>query len=159
MLAMYLVMVVGLMVVAPIVSIVVELLAVPGSDPVAVTGKWFLFWGAGVRLFTAGLSQIGRPQFTTQAILGEPNTTANQVVQELGFANLGLGLAATIGAWVPGWAAPVAIAPALFLLAAGIRHIIKPGKNTKELVATLSDLLVGLVLAAFFVWSLGAGSA
>lgn len=159
MLAMYLVIVVGLMVVAPIVSIVVELVAAPGSDPLAVTGKWFLFWGAGVRLFTAGLSQVTRPQFTAQNILGETNSTANQVVQELGFANLGIGLAAIVGAWVPGWAVPVAIAPALFLLAAGIRHIVKPGKNTKELVATLSDLLVGLVLAVFVVWSLAVGAA
>lgn len=159
MLAMYLAMVVGLMVVLPIVSIVIELLVVPGSDPLAVTGKWFLFWGAGMRLFTAGLSQVTRPQFTSQNILGEQNPTANQVVQELGFANLGLGVVAILGPWMPGWAVPAAIAPAIFLLAAGIRHIVKPGKNTKELIATLSDLLVGLVLAVFVVWSLAAGSA
>jgi len=159
MLAMYLVMVVGLMVVAPIVSIVVELIAAPGSDPLAVTGKWFLFWGAGVRLFTAGLSQITRPRFTAQSILGETTTAANQVVQELGFANLGFGTVAIVGAWVPGWAVPAAIGPAVFLLAAGIRHIVKSGKNTKELMATLSDLLVGVVLAVFVVWSLATGAA
>ncbi len=159
MLAMYLVMVVGLMVVLPIVSTVVELVAVPGSEPVAVAGKWFLFWGAGVRLFTAGVSQVLRPQFTSQAILGEENPTANQVVQELGFANLGLGVVGIVGAWVPGWAVPAAIAPAVFLLAAGIRHIVKPGKNRMELIATLSDLLVGAVLAVFVVWSLVTGAA
>lgn len=154
---MYLVMVVGLMVVAPVVSIVVELLVVPGSDPLAVTGKWFLFWGAGVRLLTAGVSQIFRPQFTTQSILGETTPTANQVVQELGFANLGLGLAAIVGAWVPGWAVPVAIAPGVFLLFAGIRHIVKQQKNREELIATLSDLLVGGVLIVFVIWSVLAG--
>lgn len=157
--AMYLVIVVGLTLVLPIVSIVIELVAVPGSDPLAVTGKWFLFWGAGVRLFTAGLSQITRPQFTAENILGEKVTGANLIVQELGFANVGIGLAAIIGAWVPGWAVPVAVAPAIFLLAAGIRHIVKPNKNTKELVATLTDLLVGVVLAVFVVWSLAAGVA
>ena len=151
---MYLVMVVGLMVVAPIVSIVVELLVAPGSDPVFVVGKWFLFWGAGVRLLTAGVSQVLRPQFTAQNILGETTPAANQVVQELGFANLGFGIAAIAGAWVPGWAVPVAIAPGLFLALAGIRHIVKPGKNTKELVATLSDLLVGVVLLVFVVISI-----
>lgn len=159
MLAMYLVMVVGLMVVLPIVSIVVELIVAPGSDPLTVTGKWFLFWGAGMRLFTAGLSQITRPQFTAQNILGETSTTSNQLVQELGFANLGLGVVGILGPWMPGWLVPAAIAPAIFLLAAGIRHIVKPGKNAKELIATLSDLLVGLVLAVFVVWSLAAGAA
>lgn len=140
-------------------SIVIELVAAPGSDPLAVTGKWFLFWGAGVRLFTAGLSQITRPQFTAENILGEKVTGANLIVQELGFANVGFGLAAIIGAWLPGWAVPVAVGPAVFLLLAGIRHIVKPNKNTKELVATLTDLLVGVVLAVFVVWSLVAGVA
>jgi hypothetical protein len=159
MLAMYLVIVVGLTVVLPIVSIVIELVAAPGSDPLTVTGKWFLFWGAGVRLFTAGLSQITRPQFTAENILGEKVTGANLIVQELGFANVGIGVAAIIGAWVPGWAVPIAIVPVVFLLLAGIRHIVKPNKNTKEVVATLTDLLVAVVLAVFVVWSVAAGTA
>lgn len=145
-------MVIGLMVVAPIVSIAFELVISQGSaDPLVVVGKWFLFWGAGVRLFIAGFSQVFRPSFTAQNILGETTPAANQVVQELGFANLGFGLAAIAGAWVPGWAVPVAVAPGLFLLLAGIRHIAKKGKNTKETVATLSDLLVGAVLLAFVI--------
>jgi hypothetical protein len=155
---MYLVMVLALMVVAPIVSIVVELLVAHGSaDPLFVVGKWFLFWGAGVRLFIAGVSQVFRPAFTAQNILGETTPTANHLVQELGFANLGIGLAAILGAWVPGWPVPVAIVPAVFLTAAGIRHIAKSDKNTKELVATLTDLLVGVVLAVFVVVSVAAG--
>jgi hypothetical protein len=152
---MYLVMVIGLMVVAPIVSIVIELSVAQGSaDVLFVIGKWFLFWGAGVRLFTAGISQVIRPQFTAQNILGETTPAANQVVQELGFANLGMGVAAIAAAWVPGWALPVAIVPAIFLTAAGVRHLFKKEKNTKELLATLSDLLVGAVLAVFVVVTL-----
>lgn len=154
---MYLVMVWGFMVVLPIVSIVIELLVAPGSDPVLVAGKWFLFWGAGLRLLTAGVSQTFRPDFTAKNILGETTATANQVVQELGFANLGFGIVAIAGAWVPGWAVPAAIGPGVFLLLAGIRHISKPGKNRKELIATLSDLLVGIVLVLFVIISLVRG--
>ena len=154
---MYLVMVIGLMVVLPIGSSAIELAVNGGQDPVAVIGRWFLFWGAGVRLLTAGVSQVLRPQFTAKNILGETTPTANQVVQELGFANFGFGLAAVIAAWVPGWAVPVAIAPGVFLLAAGIRHIVKPGKNREELLATLSDLLVGAVLIAFVIVSVATG--
>jgi hypothetical protein len=90
-----------------------------------------------------------RPQFTAQNILGETTPTANHVVQELGFANLGLGIASIVGAWIPGWTVAVAIAPGVFLTLAGIRHITKRHKNTKETLATLSDLLVGIVLVVF----------
>jgi hypothetical protein len=152
---MYLVMVLGLMVVLPILSVVLELIVSGGSaDPVVSIGRWFLFWGAGVRLLIAGISQTFRPQFTAQNILGETTPVANQLVQELGFANLGFGIVALAGAWVPGWMVPAAIAPGVFLLLAGLRHIGKPGKNTKEWVATLTDLLVGLVLVLFVVVSL-----
>lgn len=149
---MYFLMVIGLMVLAPLISIVIELVVAQGSaDVLFVAGKWFLFWGAGVRLFIAGVSQVIRPQFTAQNILGEATAGANLVVQELGFANLGIGVASIAGAWVAGWAVPVAIVPAIFLTAAGLRHIAKKGKNTKELLALATDLLVGLVLAAFVI--------
>lgn len=155
---MYLVMVLGLMVVLPIVSVVVELLVSGGSaDPLTSIGRWFLFWGAGVRLFIAGVSQSLRPQFTAQNILGETTPVANQLVRELGFANLGMGVAGIAGAWVAGWMVPAAIAPGVFLLLAGIAHSGKAGKNGKELAATLTDLLVGGVLVVFVVLSLVRG--
>lgn len=152
---MYLVMVLGLMVVLPILSIVVELVVSGGTaDPVTVIGRWFLFWGAGVRLFIAGVSQTLRPQFTAQNILGETTPVANQLVRELGFANLGMGVVGIVGAWVPGWMVPAAIAPGIFLLVAGLLHVGKSAKNRKEVVATLTDLLVGGVLVLFVIVSL-----
>jgi hypothetical protein len=152
---MYLVMVLGLMVVLPIASVLIELAVSGGSaDPLTSIGRWFLFWGAGVRLFIAGISQTFRPQFTAQNILGEQTPVANQLVRELGFANLGFGIVAIAGAWVPGWMVPAAIAPGVFLLLAGITHIVKRGKNAKELIATLTDLLVGVALLGFVVLSL-----
>ena len=148
-------MVLGLMVVVPIVSIVIELIVSGGSaDPLVAVGRWFLFWGAGLRLLIAGISQTFRPQFTAQNILGETTPVANQLVRELGFANLGMGIVGIAGAWVPGWMLPAAIVPGVFLLLAGITHIGKGGKNVKELAATLTDLLVGGVLVVFLVLSL-----
>lgn len=158
---MYLIMVIGLMVVLPVVSIVIEMVIAGGSaDPVFLIGKWFLFWGAGVRLLIAGVSQIFRPAFTAENILGSKaaaDSGINQIVQELGFANLAFGLVATIGTWVAGWPVPAAIAPGLYLLLAGLRHLPKKGKNTKEWVATLTDLLVGAVLIVFVVVSVLTG--
>ena len=153
---MYLVMVLGLMVVAPVVSIVIELAAGGSGDVVLLAGKWFTFWAVGVRLFAAGLSQSLRPDFTAQTILGGgTDRAANQIVQELGFANLAFGVLGILSLPLGGWVVPAATAGGLFLGLAGIRHIVKPHKNGKEWIATLTDLLVFVVLLVFviYVWA------
>ena len=152
---MYYAMVIGLMVVLPAISVVIESSVSGGSvDVLALAGKWFLFWGVGVRLFIAGLSQTFRPAFTTENILGNADDTgATQIVRELGFANLGFGLVGLIAPWIEGWALPGSIAPALFLGLAGVVHIAKKHKNRKEWAATVTDLVVAVVLAVFVVAS------
>lgn len=116
-----------------------------------ILGKWFVFWGVGTRLLVAGIAQLsGRGP--TAEILGSDGTSKSekQLVGELGLANTCMGLAGLL-ALVPGWALPAGLAGGLYLLAAGAMHITKPGKNRKEQVATLTDLLVGvavLILAA-----------
>ncbi len=152
---MYVVMLIGFMVVLPIVSIVIELIASGGDADVWFTiGKWFLFWGVGMRLFVAGISQLFKPQFTANNILGGTTSPAAlQVVQELGFANLGMGAVALIAPWVSDWAIPASIPAIVFLGLAGLRHIAKPGKNGKEFLATITDLFVAVVLLAFVVAS------
>jgi hypothetical protein len=161
---MYLVMILGLMIVAPVVSIVSEYSAGGGAgDLLLLAGKWFVFWAVGIRLFTAGLSQSFRPEFTAGNILGARSADRSvlQIVQELGFANLGFGLIGILSLPFGGWIVPAAVAGGLFLGLAGIRHVAKPGKNTKEWIATLTDLLVFAVLAVFviYVWTTGAGTA
>jgi hypothetical protein len=139
-------MVLGTMVVLPIVSIVIEG-AILGWDTnlLILIGKWFVFWGIGIRLVIAGISQTVRPQFTTENILGAANPGADHIVQELGFANLGFGAAALLSLVFPTWLGAAALAGGLFLLLAGLRHIGKSGKNAKELLATVTDLLVGVI--------------
>jgi len=153
--AMYLVMVVGLVVVAPVASVLIELLAAGGSgDVMLLVGKWFTFWAVGVRLFTAGLSQVFRPGFTASTILdAKPDPSVNQIVQELGFANLAFGTLGILSLPISGWLVPAALAGGLFLGLAGIRHIAKPHKSTKEWLATLTDLLVFVVLLAFVIYA------
>jgi len=144
-------MILVLMVLLPIASIVIELVVSGGDADVWFTiGKWFLFWGVGVRLFTAGLSQALKPQFTAKGILGEAGSPAAlQVVQELGYANLGMGAVGLIAPWVSDWAIPAAMPATVFLGLAGVRHIGKSGKNRNELLATLTDLFVAAVLLVF----------
>ena len=151
---MYLVMVLGLTVVAPIVSVIVELVVTGSGDVVLLAGKWFTFWGVGVRLFTAGISQTIRPDFTSRSILGGgTDRGANLLVQELGFANLAIGLVGILSLPLGGWLVPAALAGGLFLGLAGIRHIAKSNKNTKEWIATVSDLVVAVVALGFVIYS------
>ncbi|MFZ1083054.1 MAG: DUF6790 family protein [Candidatus Kryptoniota bacterium] len=90
---MYLFAVILLMFVFPVISVIVEIFffkSLVGVVP--LIGKWFVFWAIGVRLFTAGLRQSFRPKFTAEKIFG---ITANEplvIVQELGFANLSMGM-------------------------------------------------------------------
>ena len=157
---MYAVSTLGLTVVLPVLSVIIELLVSGGSaDPMMLIGKWFTFWAGGVRLFVAGLSQVFRPDFTAKNILGgTSNSGANLVVQELGFANLSIGLIGLLSLLLPGWILPAALAGGLFYALAGARHIAKPHKNSKELIATVTDFFVAAALLAFVVYALLSGA-
>ena len=81
----------------------------------ALVGKWFVFWSVGVRLFLAGLQQSLRLQFTAHKILAIYGADSLQIVQELGFANLGLGLIGILTILQEDWVLPSAIAGCVFL--------------------------------------------
>jgi hypothetical protein len=142
-------------VVAPVVSaIIAGLQSDWAGGALHVFGVWWVFWGIGIRLFAAGLSQIFRPQFTSKNILHIESDDAAQIVQELGFMNTAIGLAAIISLSAPSWAPAIGFAGGGFLLLAGIRHVGKRQKNAKEWVACLTDLLVGVIGVAFGVAAL-----
>lgn len=149
----YFIVVIGQTIVLPVVSGIIELLAV-GGDPVLVFGKWWVFWGVGTRLLLAGVVQVsgGGP---TAAVLGtaKPSVAEVQLIRELGTANIGMGLAGLL-ALVPGWALPAGLAGGVFLLIAGILHVPKKGKNAQESVATWTDLVVGVVVIVLGVYVL-----
>ena len=123
-------------------------LAVAGGNPLLVLGMWWAFWGVGTRLLVAGISQLVNPGRTAQGILGIEDTSANLVVHELAFGNLSMGAVALVTPFLGGWGILGAAAGALYLGLAGLRHVLEPGKNLDEHVATWTDLLVCVVVAA-----------
>ena len=152
---MYFIFVLITTVVAPLVSGVIHGSAAGWVDgPLYYFGLWWVFWGVGVRLFAAGISQIVRPRFTSKNILGIDAPEADQVVQELGFANTAIGATALLGSVVAGWAPAAGFVGGLFLLLAALRHTPKKNKNGKEWVALLTDYLVAVVALAFAIGSL-----
>ena len=149
----YFVLVIAQTVALPLISGIIELSTV-GGEPVLVFGKWWAFWGVGTRLLVAGVAQISGRGPTT-AILGaaSPSVQAQQLTRELGTANIALGLAGLL-ALVPGWALPAGFAGGIFLLIAGAMHVAKKGKNSKESLATWTDLIVGLAIVVLAVYTL-----
>jgi hypothetical protein len=151
-LPMYFAVVALFLFVAPVISIVIESIGFPSNTAIVpLAGKWFVFWAAGIRLLTAGISQVFRPEFTAKEILGISDESSFHIVQELGFANLSIGIMATCSIVMHNWTLPAALSGGLFYGFAGFRHIFKKEKNLKEKVATYSDLYIFAVLLAYFI--------
>jgi len=149
---MYILMIVLTMFVFPIGSILAELFLF--KNPLGIIpmiGKWYVFWAVGVRLFIAGLRQSTNPKFTAQQILGISTDEPLQIVQELGFANLSIGVLGILTILNSDWIVPAAIVGSLFYGLAGIRHIFKADRNFLENAALVSDLTVFVLLAGFLI--------
>jgi hypothetical protein len=148
---MYLASIVLLMAVFPVASILIETYLRDTADLLFLIGKWFVFWGVGVRLALAGLKQISDPSFTAETIFGIKDPRALIVVQELGFANLSMGVLGLLSLRYPEWVRAAAITGGLFYGLAGFKHWIKGDRNSIENIAMISDLCIFAVLAAYVV--------
>lgn len=146
---MYFVTVLLTTVVFPIASIATELLFRPEAGLIASAGKWFVFWGIGIRLLLAGISQALRPSFTATNIFRIKDALAEKIVSELGYANVSMGLAGMLSLLWPAWIAPAGLTGGLFLGLAGIKHAMNAERSTKENVAMATDLLVACIVAVY----------
>lgn len=144
-------MILFIMVLFPICSVVIELYTQHLSDWVVVGGKWFLFWGVGVRLFTAGIKQAVNPSFTAKKIFNIKDTSSHPVVRELGYANICLGLAALVSLFEGSGRIVAAIAGGLYFGMAGLMHVIRKRSGTDETIAMVSDLFIFMLMAIYVV--------
>lgn len=113
-------------------------------------GKWFIFFGVGVRLLVAGLSQMLHPGFTA-ALLGLDGN-AHIIVQELGFANLLLASVALVSLGRPCYRV-LGSGGALYMGFAGSLHLRRFGEDSTfdEAVALGSDWWIFLVVLVYLV--------
>jgi hypothetical protein len=146
---MYIATVVALMLVFPLLSIGVDVVARQGTLGLPVVGKWFVFWSVGVRLLLAGARQIVRPQFTAAEILGLKSSESYFLVRELGFANVALGIVAALSLFKLAWVLPMAIAGGVFYGLAGVHHVMHDARNRLQNIAMVTDLYMAAVLMAF----------
>jgi len=137
--------------VLPVISVTLEL-SRHASTIMFLTGKWFVFWSVGVRLFLAGVRQVVQPRFTAEEIFGVHDRGSFAIVREVGFANLSMGLLGICSVVRYDWIVPAAIAGGLYYGLAGIGHVFHRDKNAKEQVAMISDGFIFLVLLAAVYW-------
>ena len=146
---LYLAVVALTMFILPIGSVTAEHVFYPGEPLLWLAGKWFVFWGVGVRLALAGARQVMQPEFTAREIFHMESSEALPLVRELGIANLATGVVGILSLCAPSFVLPVAISAGIFYGIAGFRHITERGRSGNETVAMVSDLWIFAVLAAF----------
>lgn len=146
---MYFIMIILLMLVLPTGSVLAELL-VWHSDAswIALVGKWFVFWGIGVRLAIAGGLQVFTPAFTAETLdIKDPR--AHLLVRELGFGNLAIGATGVLSLVLPVWTLAAAMCGGLFYGFAGAQHIFTRKRSAKQTWALASDLFLFSVMAVY----------
>lgn len=153
---MYIAAVTLLMLVLPVAFILVDALALHPATPLLdLIGKWFVFWAVGVRLFTAGLRQVLRPEATASGIFDIQDRAAWVLVRELGFSNVATGLLGMLTLFFPAWLLPAALVSGVFYASAGLIHVFQHTRNTEENIAMVSDLWIAVILAFYFFGRIG----
>jgi hypothetical protein len=145
----YIAVVAFTMLLAPVASIIVEHVWNPAEPIVFLVGRWFVFWGVGVRLGLAGLRQTFQPAFTAREIFHMQGDEALPLVRELGVANIATGIVGLLSLALPSFILPVAISAGVFYGVAGARHVVEKGRSLNETIAMASDLFLFAVLAVF----------
>jgi hypothetical protein len=148
---MYIIIIILIMFAFPLGSIFIERFIINiNAEVLPLIGKWFVFWLTGIRLLTAGLRQTFNPQFTAQKIFAIKSKESSVLVQELGFANISMGVLGISVIINNNWIMPSALVGCLFYGFAGIRHFLKKEKSSLENAAMISDLYAFLILLALF---------
>jgi hypothetical protein len=139
-----------LMLLLPMFSVLVERFAGQAhTGMLYLLGKWFVFWSVGVRLFLAGLRQSAQPRFTAEAIFGLGEDAPLQIIRELGYANIAIGLLGFLSITNKDWCVPAAVTGAVFYGLSGLKHLKADHRNRLQNVAMISDLFVFSMLAIF----------
>lgn len=141
---MYAIIAIGLMVVLPLMSVLFEFLTAPGTaDVLHLVGKWFAFWGIGVRLLIAGVNQAVRPGFTAKGIFNVTDSAAETIVTELGYANVAFGLIGILSLPFPQtFLTATVISGGLFLGLDGFLHVRSKYRTQNETIAMATDFVI-----------------
>lgn len=140
-----------IMVFLPLVFIGMECLIWKQALTIALAGKWFIFWAVGIRLFTAGITQVFHPDFTRKNIFRLQTNDSKPIIQELGIANICIGLVAMLSIYFDQLRIPAALIGGLFFGLAGLFHVYKRPSGLNEKIALISDVYIFKLMAIFIL--------
>lgn len=130
----------------PLISIITDVLVFKETRLPQVVLKWCVFYGVGLRLFTAGIKQALNPSFTAKSIFTVTDEKVFSIVRELGFANICSGFIGTVSLFVTSFRYAAAILGCLYFLLAFMQHLARKNKNSTEMFVTITDLSIVLEL-------------
>ncbi len=144
----HMIYVTGVSVVFPVISIIADYLYNKKKqspiNPVWLSCKWFIFWTLGIRSVSAGCMQLLNPAYT-QALL-QLDSSSHMVIQELGGANIAMGLMCILSFFKPTMRKQAASCVAVFMTAAAVLHITRIGmSHTGELISLANDVFSILI--------------
>lgn len=155
---MYVIVVVLLTILLPAGSAVAERFVFNGpADLVSYLGKWMVFWAGGVRLMAAGVRQVIQPGWTLREVFEVEDPSGRPVVQELGFANIAIGVVCLSSLVEPRLLVAGAIVSGVFYGLAGLGHALADNRNLNRNVAMLTNVAVSAALAWFVVMTVRQG--
>ncbi len=141
-----------LMLIIPIVSLVINILILDNNYNIFfLIGKWFIFWSIGIRLFTAGVKQVIKLEFTAKSIFHFKTTESYLIIRELGFANICMGLIGIISLFLEQWRIVIAISGGLFFGFAGIHHMIVKPISSNEKIAMISNIFIFILMIVYLI--------
>lgn len=143
--------IVSLVLIMPLIFLITDACIFQKILNISLIGKWFIFWAIGVRLLTAGISQIFYPKFTIRSILKIDKISNSTAVIELGLANLSMGLTGILSLFIPSWRTAVALSGGLFMGLCGILHITKKTRTLNTNVAMLSDIIIACIMLLYLL--------
>ncbi|HTE25906.1 DUF6790 family protein [Flavitalea sp.] len=147
----YVIMNISLLCILPAASVTAEIVKEQIPIHWTIVAKWFIFWAAGIRLFTAGLKQAANPEFTAREIFRFTSKDSYVVIRELGFANIALGAMGILSVINEHWRLLAAITSCIFFGFAALQHYSKKPDTPNEFVALVYDTSVFIILLVFTI--------
>jgi hypothetical protein len=145
---------ISLIVLLPVLSIICEFKIEHSAINWELTGKWFIFWAIGMRLFLSGIRQASSPEFTVTKIFRVRNRETFILNRRLGFASIALGIMGILSVINDEWRMIAAITSGVFFGLSVIQDATGKIVNLVEISVLIFDVLTFCVLGLFLNFTL-----
>ncbi|HVZ97671.1 MAG TPA: DUF6790 family protein [Chitinophagaceae bacterium] len=147
----YIIVVIALTFIFPLAGFLIEALTGPVAFTFDLFAKWLIFSAVGLRLFSAGIRQTTKPEFTAKEIFHIDSRDSFPIVRELGFANICFGLLGILALFKPAWRDASAFASGLYYGLATLQHFIKKPVGVNEKFAMWTDMIIFIILVIYLI--------